>query len=269
MTESIRPRRDLAGNTNTSLLKLIALVFMFIDHAGKMCFPAISEMRLLGRIAFPLYCWCMVVGLCHTRSVPKYLMRIALIGLASQPLYMVALNHSWSEINIFLTLLIALCGLWGMKEKKYFSHIWAPALALVAAHVLGADYGWRGVLLVFLLYAVRDSRAGIAAVMTAFCLFWGASSGGVNDIFGLSLTPLMRSEIGGLITPWCKIQSFAILALPLMLVQLPGKPRMPRWLSYGLYPLHLALLIGLEAAMGRVIHTEHLVNAWNQLLALF
>ena len=60
----------LSGNTNTGLLKVIALVFMFIDHAGKMCFPGMLEMRILGRIAFPLYCWCLVVGASHTHSFP-------------------------------------------------------------------------------------------------------------------------------------------------------------------------------------------------------
>lgn len=91
---------------------------MFIDHAGKMLFPQIAEMRMLGRIDFPLYCWCMVVGISYTRSVPKYLGRLMLIGLVSQPIYMVALNHSWNQPNIFLTLLVALCGVWGLKAKN-------------------------------------------------------------------------------------------------------------------------------------------------------
>ncbi|MBQ3095263.1 MAG: fimbrial assembly protein, partial [Clostridia bacterium] len=52
--------KPIAGNTNTGLLKWLALIFMFLDHAGKMCFPGVPEMRILGRIAFPLYCWCLV-----------------------------------------------------------------------------------------------------------------------------------------------------------------------------------------------------------------
>jgi len=168
----------IAGCTATGVLKILALVFMFIDHAGKMLFPQIAEMRMLGRIAFPLYCWCMVVGISYTRSVPKYLGRLMLIGLVSQPIYMVALNHSWNQPNIFLTLLVALCGVWGLKAKKLLSHIWAPILALFAAQLLGCDYGWRGVMLVMLLYGVRGSRAGIACVMIAFCLYWGGSSVG-------------------------------------------------------------------------------------------
>lgn len=150
----------IAGCTATGVLKILALVFMFIDHAGKMLFPQIAEMRMLGRIAFPLYCWCMVVGISYTRSVPKYLGRLMLIGLVSQPIYMVALNHSWNQPNIFLTLLVALCGVWGLKAKKLLSHIWAPILALFAAQLLECDYGWRGVMLVMLLYGVRGKPGG-------------------------------------------------------------------------------------------------------------
>ncbi len=261
--------RAIAGNTNTGLLKLIALVFMFIDHAGKMCFPHMMELRILGRIAFPLYCWCLVVGANHTRSFPKYLLRIALIGLVSQPLYMVALHHPWTKINIFLTLFVALLGLWGLREKRFLSHIWAPVIALLLAQLLEVDYGWKGVLLVFLLWAVRNSRAGIAAVMLAFCLFWGSSSSIVTSFFSLRFSGLTRSALGGLISPFLRLQGLAILALPLMLIRFPRSIRLPKWMGYALYPAHLALLIALEYALGVTVHWEHITNAWQQLIALF
>ncbi len=266
---TISRRRAIAGCTNTGLLKLIALVFMFIDHAGKMCFPAIPEMRMLGRIAFPVYCWCLVVGAAHTRSFPRYLGRILLIGLISQPLYMVALHHPLTDYNIFLTLFVALLGLWGLRERKLLSHLWAPVLTLMLAQLLDVDYGWKGVLLVFLLWAVRDSRSGIAAVMIAFCLFWGSASSTVQKFFGLSLTGLTRSQFGSLISPFLKLQSLALLALPLLLIPFPGRIRLPKWTGYALYPAHLALLILIEQLMGRPIHWEHLTNAWQQLIALF
>ena len=259
---------SIAGNSNTGLLKLIALVFMFIDHAGKMCFGNMTELRLLGRIAFPIYCWCLVVGAAHTRSFPKYLGRIALIGLISQPIYMVALNHPWSDWNIFLTLFVALLGLWGLREKKFLSHIWAPVIAIVLAWLLGVDYGWQGVLLVFLLWAARDSKAGIAAVMVAFCLYWGTSSFAVTSFFGLSFSSFLRTAVGKMLAPFLRLQGLALLALPLLLWNIPGKIRLPKWTGYALYPAHLVLLIGLEYAMGKTVHWEHITNAWQQLLLL-
>ena len=48
-------KKSLAGNTATGWLKILALLFMFCDHAGKMLLPNVPEMRMLGRIAFPLY----------------------------------------------------------------------------------------------------------------------------------------------------------------------------------------------------------------------
>ena len=262
-------RRPLAGNTATGWLKILALIFMFCDHAGKMLLPGVLEMRMLGRIAFPLYCWCMVVGFHYTRSVPKYLLRVVLIGLASQPLYMWGLNHTWREPNIFLTLAIALCALWGMREKKFLSHIWAPVLALALAVALHCDYGWKGVLLVLLLWAVKDSRPGIAAVMVAFCLYWGSSSSPISGFFGLKLAGFSRTKLGMMLSPFLRLQGLALLSLPLMLWDLPGRVRLPKWAGYAIYPAHLVLLIGLEYLMGKTVHWEHLGNAWQQLIALF
>lgn len=264
----LRDHQPIAGCTNTGLLKLLALVFMFIDHAGKMCFPAVQEMRMLGRIAFPLYAWCMAVGASHTRSMPRYLLRLLLIGLISQPLYMAALNHPLTDYNIFLTLLVGLCGVWGLKARRWLSQWWAPMLALLAAQLLGVDYGWKGVLLIMMLYAVRGSRAGIACVMVAFCMYWGNGSLGVSSVFGLSLAPLQKPPFLALFSPWLKLQALAVLALPLMLMPLKGNLKTPRWLGYAIYPLHLLLLIALEYHMGVNVRWDRVVQGGEQLLHL-
>lgn len=241
----VEKREGLAGNTATGWLKLIALVFMCCDHAGKMLLPGVLEMRMLGRIAFPLYCWCMVVGFHYTRSVPKYILRVLGVGLISQPLYMLALNHTWREPNIFLTLVLALCALWGIREKKLLSHIWAPVLALTAAVLLECDYGWKGVLLVLLLYGARHSRGALAAVMVVFCLYWGTGSILVTDFFGLPLNAV-PAPFSQLTAPFLRLQALAILALPLMLCTFPRDVKLPAWAGYAIYPAHLALLYALE-----------------------
>ena len=239
--------RRPAGNTATTWLKIIALVFMFIDHAGKMLFPAVPEMRMLGRIAFPVYVWCMIVGFHYTRSVPKYLLRVLVVGLVSQPLYMLALNHPWNEPNVFLTLFLGLCALWGIREKKFLSHLWAPVAALMLAIVLKADYNWRGVLLFILLYAVRDSRGGIAAVMVAFFLFWGTSYGVTKSIFGLSINLNdLPAFVSNLLSPFLRLETYALLSLPLILIPFKKDLKLPRWVGYALYPAHLAVLYLLE-----------------------
>jgi len=243
LTRSGRP----AGNTATTWLKIIALAFMFCDHAGKMLFPGIPEMRIIGRIAFPIYVWCMIVGFHYTRSVPKYLLRVLAVGLISQPLYNLALNHTWQQPNVFLCLFLGLCALWGIREKKYLSHIWAPAAALILATLLNADYGWKGVLLFILLYAVRDSRPGIAAVMVAYFLFWGSFYSVTKSLFGIafdvnSLDPSLSKPLSSLL----RLETYALLSLPFILIRFRKDLKLPRWVGYAVYPAHLVLLYGLE-----------------------
>lgn len=239
-------RVQVAGNTATGTLKLLALGLMLTDHAGKMVFGNCIEMRLLGRLAFPLYAWCMVVGAGYTHSMPRYIGRLALLGVVSQPLYMAALSHTWDQPNVLLTLTLGLCAIWGMKERKLLSQIWVPLAALALAELTGCDYGWRGVLLLMLLWGVRDSRPGIAAVMTAFCLYWGAGSATIGRAFGVSFLWVDSFALGNLMRPWLHLQTLAILALPLMLIRFRHNLRLPAWAGYGAYPAHLVLLMAME-----------------------
>ena len=246
-TSVLTGSRKPAGNTATTWLKIIALVFMFIDHAGKMCFPNIPEMRILGRIAFPIYAWCMIVGFHYTRSVPKYLLRILITGLVSQPLYMLALNHTWKQPNIFLTLFLGLCALWGIREKKYLSQIWAPAAAMATAILASADYGWRGVLLFIILYAVQESSPGIAAVMVSYFLFWGSSYSITKSLFGLPINmDTLPAVLSQPLSAFLRMETYALLALPFILIPFKKDLKLPRWVGYALYPAHLAALYALE-----------------------
>ena len=271
-----------AGNLATGTLKVIALVFMFIDHSGKVLFNDMEEMRVLGRIAFPIYVWCMIVGFQRTRSVPKYLLRLAIVGVISQPLYQLALDFQGQpgvllqqtfaplenrdtfmvflgsarkvshtiflvRPNIFLSLILGLSALWGIREKKAWSQIWAPALAIALATVMNADYGWKGVTLFILLYAVRDSRPGIAAVMIAFFLFWGTSYPQMKELFGIKLNvDSLPAYLSLPLKALLRKETFALLSLPFILTRFRKNIRMPRWVGYALYPGHLILLILLK-----------------------
>ena len=112
MEWELQPGRDerLAGNLDTSLLKTLALLFMLIDHLGVALFGNLLEMRVLGRIALPLYAWCLVVGNVKTRHPLRYFGRLLLLATISQPLYMMALNHTWQHLNILFLLALATAG---------------------------------------------------------------------------------------------------------------------------------------------------------------
>lgn len=238
---------EIAGNLDTSLLKALALAFMLCDHLGKMLFPNVPEMRILGRVAFPLYAWCLVVGACGTRDPLRYFLRILLLGVVSQPLYMLALNHRWSSLNILFSLSVSLAGLTAMRLRWRGSQWWGPILCLLIPCLLTIDYGWRGVLFVFVLYLARGDRGALGAAFIAYALFWGASSSPVSQAFGVTFPWTRVPWLNGLLAPFFRLQGMAWLALPLILWPKKSRTPLPAWLGYAAYPAHLLLVYGLTA----------------------
>lgn len=243
-------RETLAGNMDTSFLKLLALVFMLVDHVGVTLYPGVQELRIVGRMAFPLYAWCLVVGSVKTRSPLRYGLRLLGIALISQPLYMMALSHQWTDGNILFTLLLAVFAIWGIRARRLGSELWAPALCYLLLGFCKVDYGWRGLTFILVLYAARENRAGLAAAFVAYALYWGASSYAVTTVLGYPLRFLQWPGIGTVLAAFFRMQGMVWLALPLILIPTHTGIRLPKWLGYGLYPLHLIVLIALRLTHG-------------------
>jgi hypothetical protein len=49
-------------------------------------------------------------------------------------------------------------------------------------------------------------------------------------------------NVVGMITPFLRTQSMAWMALPLMVFPTNTRFKLPKWLGYAAYPLHLAIL---------------------------
>lgn len=173
----------LSGNG----LKIIAIVTMLIDHIGAIViengilkirdvtdFNVFFQskymtfwwgmdmiLRMIGRIAFPIFCFLLVEGFLHTRNPKKYACRLLLFCFISEIPFDLALWGTWFYAgyqNVYFTLFIGLLALMGMK--KYQDSTWKPAVVVLAcsigAFLLKTDYGAFGVLLIVLLYWLRD-----------------------------------------------------------------------------------------------------------------
>ena len=96
-------------------LKLIAVISMLIDHTSAVILEQIPGleapaffMRIIGRAAFPIYCFLLVEGFYHTRSRAKYAGRLFLFALISEVPFDLAFSRrmwDFSSNNVFFTLL--------------------------------------------------------------------------------------------------------------------------------------------------------------------
>ena len=57
-------KRPLSGNA----LKILAAIFMTLDHMGLMLFPHIPLLRILGRLALPIFAFMIAEGCKYTRD---------------------------------------------------------------------------------------------------------------------------------------------------------------------------------------------------------
>lgn len=167
----VSPRRGLSA----AALKGIALVSMTLDHfaaSGLYLLLAVRfggtgegylPLRLVGRLAFPIYCFLLTEGFRHTRSRRRYALRLGLFALLSEvPFDLVCSGAAYdrTQQNVFFTLLLGLLALMAaepllQKGKRWQAFAAALAFAL-AAEVLRTDYGFFGVALIVVLHVLRD-----------------------------------------------------------------------------------------------------------------
>ena len=222
----------LKTNLDTDLLKLIAIVSMLIDHIGGAFFPEVGVFRWAGRLAFPIFCYCLTVGLLYTRSVKKYLLRLGIFALVSQPFYILAFHpasqfrENLTSWNIFFTLFLSLLAMAGLKERKW----WLFALAFFAVSWWNFDYSGAGIQLMLIFYLCRNHPKVGAAL---YCLNYLPSlwTGWPED-------PLCLT-VGSVTVDW---PIFAILAAPLIFLPLRSQLKINKWFFYGFYPVHLAAI---------------------------
>lgn len=216
----------LSGGT----LKLLAVVTMLIDHIGAAVLTRMLHqsgwnenlyqiyygMRLIGRTAFPIYCFMLIEGAEHTHSGGKYLARMGFLALISEIPFDLAFQGRLLESgyqNVFFTLTIALTALLVIhRQKDHKILVLMVCLAAMwAAWLMKTDYGWRGVFCILCMYFLRKNRLlQLGAGYVAFVLLLGEAAA----LPAFLLLGLYNHQRG-----WSN-----------------------KWFFYGFYPVHLLLL---------------------------
>ncbi len=97
---------------NRNHLKIIACFSMLVDHIGFVLFPNIEILRLIGRIAMPIFAFFIGEGCLYTKDRKKYFLRVFILGIICQAVYIAEsiITHSDSRayLNILLTFSVAI-----------------------------------------------------------------------------------------------------------------------------------------------------------------
>lgn len=226
---------------DSTALRLLAILFMVLDHLWATVVPGNLWLTCLGRLAFPIFAFQLCEGYRHTSDYRRYRRRLLVFALLSEIPF--NLFYAGSVIfpfhqNVLFTLLLGLLAIRqadrlrreeGIKKKSL--RCLALLLIFAGGVVLFPDYGLMGVMTVLCFFVFRDHRLFQLAAMAVLNIFTFKGQTIPVSLFGLACD--------------FPIQGFALLALPLIWLYNGEKGRGGKGLRlfwYIFYPLHMLAL---------------------------
>lgn len=213
-------------------LKLIACITMLIDHIGATLYPSMT-LRMIGRIAFPIFVFLLCEGIAHTRSPGKYLLRMGLgMLLAEVPFDLLfygklTFAHQSVMVTLFLSLVMGLC-MEKIPNRVFRLPVILPFALL--AELLNTDYGAAGVAMTAVFLLTRDLPGRPVLQLLGIALVNYLMDSVPVWIFGFSVP----------------IQMLCLMAfLPIWLYRgrKAASGRAVQWLFYLFYPVHMTALL--------------------------
>ena len=222
------------GGLDATVLKLIGVVTMTIDHIGYILFPNLAVLRIIGRLAYPIFAYLIAEGCTYSRHKAKYFLSVLGTGLLCSVASYGAEHTLYQSIMVTFTCSIGLIFLLERAITQRNHALWAGAfvLTLTTCFLLfqrrlipgfTTDYGFLGIITPLLVWLGKRKREKILGLTVGLCL--------------------IALEMGG-------IQIFSLVAVPL-LVLYNGERGKYRWKTffYLYYPIHLAVIYGIAQLM--------------------
>lgn len=169
-------------------------------HGGTEAFCHAEEvyqiMRQIGRTAFPIFCFLLVEGFFHTHSRVGYLKRMVIFSLLSEIPFDLAIQGRMISLkyqNVILTLTIGLLMMMVLDQisrkmgellrepklhslsllKGCIAYIAAGMFFVVLGELVHCDYGGKGIVLILILYCLRNQRI-YACIVGYLSFLWEA-----------------------------------------------------------------------------------------------
>ncbi len=216
-------------------LKLLACLFMFIDHAGFILFPKMIILRLIGRMAFPLFAWFISEGYIHTRDFKKYILRLFIFAIALESPFILFSSYFQSTgidtLNIFFTLSLGLLSIYAYdKAENNLSKVLFPAIIALSAEFIKADYGFYGVITILLFYIFNNNFFKTALYQIIFNLIYAAALISYNLINNTAIDSFVILQI------------YSVFSLLFIKLYNKKQGKKMKYFFYIFYPAHIILL---------------------------
>lgn len=210
-------------------LKAIACATMLLDHIGAV-FSSGYTLRIIGRIAFPIFCFLMAEGAYYTKNPRKYAFRLIVGMLLSEIPFDLLFRRQLTlqSQSVMVTLLLGFLAVEAIQRTdKGLVKLAVTVIGISLGELLNTDYGGYGVLLVILFSQTRGQWWLQTVLVGMFA--WMMNS--------------MKIPVFGMKIP---IEMFALLAMiPIGLYS--GKKttssKAVQWGFYLFYPVHLSVLL--------------------------
>jgi hypothetical protein len=249
------------------LLKLIGYFSMTYDHLG--FFGGDTMLRVIGRLAFPIFCFLIAQGCRNTKNIWKYIARLGALALISEIPYNYFVSGKLlhpSGQNVIWTLLlglicISLRRVWKEKCGKFYvgAYVVTVIAFCMAANLFTTDYNYFGVMtiVIFDLFPMQTNKEKLFGSLAFIGLYaYRFASYGLYLFFTLNLKiepalfPMLGRFLLNNIGDWELIKITSIAALPLLWFYngkkgTLGDKKMDKVLNYIFYlyyPVHILLI---------------------------
>lgn len=219
---------------------------MLIDHIGFVLFPGVQIFRIIGRIAMPVFAFFIGESCIYTRDRKKYFLRLLGLALIGQAVYIIESIISGSGDGLYLNILftfscsIILCSMFlrlendnSLKNRVIF------IMTIIAFYAMDCffeyisdtiglnmhiDYGIEGIILPLFAVMSRDKKKKL-----------------ILFAVGLAFVASRLYRIDTLFFLFAMIS-----AVLLCFYNGEGGKRNLRYFFYLFYPLHLAVIYGVN-----------------------
>lgn len=230
----------LSGNT----LKIIAALSMLIDHIGVILLPDVAILRIIGRIAFPIYAFMIAEGCAYTKNKLWYFLTVFILGVSCQIAYY--FYDGGMDMGILITFSLSILVIYALqylKEALFAAESnrskQCAALLFFLSAIAGVyflngyfeiDYGFWGCMTPVFASVFRRTRSNLSP-------YWKRFDDLPVHVFMLGI---------GLVIVACASggrQPYSLLAIPFLMLYSGkrGEKKMKAFF-YIFYPAHLFIL---------------------------